>query len=78
MAFWRRKKEDRFITLGLSDTAPAAPAAETSPVTGEQLQPPAAAPAIEAPAHAFPAVEPTTTGGEPTPVPHIEAGGTSS
>ena len=77
MAFWRRKKEDRFITLGLSDagTAAARPA-ETPPATGEQLQPPTGAPAVEAPTPAFPAVEPTATGGEPTPLPHVEAGGT--
>ncbi|HLL74310.1 MAG TPA: signal recognition particle-docking protein FtsY [Pyrinomonadaceae bacterium] len=74
MAFWRRKKEDRFITLGLSDTAPAAPA-ETSPVTGERLQPPTGAPAVETLAPAMPAIEPTATGGEPTPAPHVEAGG---
>jgi fused signal recognition particle receptor len=73
MAFWRRKKEDRFITLGLGG---AAPAAETSPTTGERLQPPTGAPAVGVPAPALPAIEPTATGGEPTPVPHVEAGGT--
>jgi fused signal recognition particle receptor len=76
MAFWRRKKEDRYITLGLSDAARPAPAAETSPTTGEQLQPPAGAPAVERAAPALPTVEPTATGGEPTPLPHVEAGGT--
>ena len=76
MAFWRRKKEDRFITLGLSDAAPAAPAAETSPTTGERLQPPTGGTAVEVPSPPLPAIEPTATGGEPTPVPFVEAGGT--
>jgi fused signal recognition particle receptor len=73
MAFWRRKKEDRYITLGLSD---AARPAETPAAAGEQLQPPTGAPAAETPAPALPAIEPTPTGGEPTPLPHVEAGGT--
>ena len=76
MAFWRRKKEDRFITLGLSDAGTAARPAETSSATGEQLQPPTGATAGETPAPALPAIEPTATGGEPTPLPHLEAGGT--
>ena len=73
MAFWRRKKEERFITLGLNEPAPAPK--ETPAATGEQLQPPAGAPADARPAPSLPPLEPTPTGGEPTPLPHGEAGG---
>ncbi len=69
MAFWRRKKEDRYITLGLNE--PAAPATEAAqtPVPS----PPPEAPANVAPPAATqtapPALEPVVTGGAPTPMP---------
>ncbi len=71
MAFWRRKKEERFITLGLNEPTPAR--AETPSVTGEQLQPPAGSPASEPDAPSFPTLDPTPTGGDPTPLPRREA-----
>jgi fused signal recognition particle receptor len=61
MAFWRRKKEDRYITLGLNQTAAESP-----------LEPPAGADA-SAPAVAVPpAVEPVPTGAQPSPQPAAE------
>jgi fused signal recognition particle receptor len=63
--FWRRKKEDRFVTLGLNEPSPPA-------VKEAQLEPPAApSPSGEAapvipPA---PALEPAPTGAAPTPPP---------
>jgi len=74
MAFWRRKKQDQFISLGLS--GPAAPAAEeAAPET--RLEPPAAAaPQAETPPPAapLPALEPVPTGAPPTPEPARESG----
>ncbi|HEX8179448.1 MAG TPA: signal recognition particle-docking protein FtsY [Pyrinomonadaceae bacterium] len=61
MAFWRRKKEDRYITLGLNE--PAAPAATEAPPP----EPPAA-PAETRTTSIPPALEPTVTGGPPTPL----------
>jgi fused signal recognition particle receptor len=75
MAFWRRKSNDRYITLGLSEPAPAPapPEKGATDASGAQLQPPAA-PTAPPPAPA-PAIEPTATGGAPTPLPSREAGG---
>ncbi|MCA1643484.1 MAG: signal recognition particle-docking protein FtsY [Acidobacteria bacterium] len=81
MAFWRRKSNDRYITLGLSEPAtaqpPAQPPAQTEAATdasGAQLQPPAAPtqPPASATTPAAPAIEPTATGGAPTPLPTVE------
>jgi fused signal recognition particle receptor len=74
MAFWRRKSNDRYITLGLSEPAPAQPK-EATDASGAQLQPPAA-PTQPPPPTTTPALEPTTTGGAPTPLPTAGKGGT--
>jgi fused signal recognition particle receptor len=80
--FWKRKKEDRYITLGLNqpgaaveqEAAEATPA-ETAPAV--RLEAPAgtdaATPSLE-PVAAAPAVEPVTTGAQPTPQPSAETG----
>ena len=73
MAFWRRKKEDRYITLGLNEpltpvekeatTTNAQPAARPEPpanLSDTQADAPAVVPTL-------PALEPTVTGGAPTP-----------
>lgn len=73
MAFWRRKKEDRYITLGLNE--PRTPAEKEAAATNA---PPAARPeppanlsnpqaGASAVAPTLPALEPTVTGGAPTP-----------
>ena len=75
MAFWRRKKEDRFITLGLNE--PAAGGAPEAPdeTANTRLEPPAghaaAPPAATTPQ---PTLEPTATGGAPTPPPLRDEG----
>jgi fused signal recognition particle receptor len=69
MAFWRRKKEDRYVTLGLNQ-----PAAPTEDV---KLEPPAGADAAtraHEPIAAPPAVEPVPTGAAPAPQPAAAAG----
>ena len=76
MAFWRRKSKDQFITLGLNEPAPAAPREEARPATApesskERLQPPAAL-GQERVETAAPPIEPTPTGGAPTPPPTSE------
>ena len=69
--FWRRKKEDRFVTLGLNQPATAEERAETKEETPEtRLEPPAGEhtqtrEAIAPP----PAVEPVPTGAQPSPQP---------
>ncbi|HEX8633639.1 MAG TPA: signal recognition particle-docking protein FtsY [Pyrinomonadaceae bacterium] len=74
MAFWRRKKEDRYITLGLNEPLkPAAPEPATAAdERAARPEPPAnlgaAADTASAPTPAVPAIEPTVTGGAPTPV----------
>ncbi|HEX8473462.1 MAG TPA: signal recognition particle-docking protein FtsY [Pyrinomonadaceae bacterium] len=81
MPFWRRKKEDRFITLGLNEPSAtpavkkederAAEPTETREAVSARLEPPAH-PATEATLEAAPlspAIEPTATGGAPTPPP---------
>jgi len=77
MAFWRRKKEDRYITLGLNE--PLKPAAK-EPATderGAQPEPPANLDATTKTASvvapASPPLEPTVTGGAPTPLPQERA-----
>jgi fused signal recognition particle receptor len=75
MAFWRRKSNDRYITLGLNEPAPAQPK-EATDASGAQLQPPAA-PTQPPPSTTTPAIEPTTTGGAPTPLPTVEKDGTA-
>jgi fused signal recognition particle receptor len=69
--FWRRKKEDRYITLGLNEPA-APPTAEEPARTTTPLEPPAGpSPADEANAIdlAPPEIEPVPAGGAPTPLP---------
>jgi fused signal recognition particle receptor len=73
MAFWRRKKEDRYITLGLNQPSgePEQPAAEV------RLEPPAGADGstqAREPVALPPAVEPVTTGAQPAPQPAAESG----
>lgn len=71
MAFWRRKKNDTFITLGLNKPTPATrERAETVPPTA-QLEPPAASTgeAVSPDIASSIAVEPTVTGDAPTPAP---------
>jgi fused signal recognition particle receptor len=73
MAFWRRKKEDRYITLGLNQ-----PAAESEVPAGEaRLEAPAGADAAaqaREPVAVPPAVEPVPTGAQPAPQPAAESG----
>jgi fused signal recognition particle receptor len=78
MAFWRRKKEDRYITLGLNQPG-AEPAPETpaAPDAEARLEPPAGADAAalaREPAAVPPAVEPVPTGAQPAPQPAAESG----
>ncbi|HEX8175410.1 MAG TPA: signal recognition particle-docking protein FtsY [Pyrinomonadaceae bacterium] len=76
MAFWRRKNKEQFISLGLNDPTPARREERPSPppeAPAERLQPPAApgqeSAALQAGA---PHIEPTPTGGAPTPPPANE------
>ncbi|MDQ3584308.1 MAG: signal recognition particle-docking protein FtsY [Acidobacteriota bacterium] len=64
MAFWRRKKEDHYITLGLSGPA-TAPEAKVEPAAASP--PPAAV--------TLPALEPAITGDAPTPTSRVETRG---
>ncbi len=73
MAFWRRKKEDRYITLGLNEPAGETKIETEKPAT---LEPPAKAAATQdaqPPTASIPALEPVPTGGAPTPTPASEA-----
>jgi fused signal recognition particle receptor len=82
MAFWRRKNKDQFITLGLNEPAqPAPPTDESRPAFApesptERLQAPAALGQervdTQTGAAAVPSIEPTPTGGAPTPPPVSE------
>ncbi|HEY0172576.1 MAG TPA: signal recognition particle-docking protein FtsY [Pyrinomonadaceae bacterium] len=82
--FWKRKKEDRYITLGLNQSGADAPAEEASaeqaaPEAKSEagLEPPAvaeAAPSAPPPAVIPPALEPVPTGAQPTPEPAAESG----
>jgi fused signal recognition particle receptor len=69
--FWRRKKEERFVTLGLNQPARADEAAETKGAAAEtRLEPPAGEHAqTREPIATPPAVEPVTTGAQPDPQP---------
>jgi fused signal recognition particle receptor len=68
MAFWKRTNKDRFVTLGLNTPAePATSTSQPSPIAKEALEAPAAVD-LEAPTRKL-ILEPTTTGGGPTPVP---------
>jgi fused signal recognition particle receptor len=70
MAFWRRKKEDRFVTLGLNEPA-SAPAGKA-----ERLEPPdsAARDAGTPTAITPPDIEPVATGAAPAPPPATQTG----
>jgi fused signal recognition particle receptor len=78
--FWRRKKEDRYITLGLNQPGAEAPAPEPAPEASAPettLEPPAvadAAPGAPSAAAVPPALEPVPTGAQPTPEPAAESG----
>jgi hypothetical protein len=75
MAFWRRKKEDRYITLGLNQPGAEAPAEQPGPEA--RLEPPAGADGstqAREPVAAPPAVEPVPTGAQPAPQPAAESG----
>ena len=78
--FWRRKKEDRYITLGLNQPGAEATAEESAPETSApeaKLEPPAiadATPSAPAAAAVPPALEPVPTGAQPTPEPAAESG----
>ena len=81
--FWKRKKEDRFVTLGLN-TPPSQtlepPAADEAATQTTAKTPEATREAGDAAAQtrdavaAPPAVEPVPTGGQPTPQPAAESG----
>src|SRR5687768_17386627 len=72
--FWRRKKEDRYVTLGLNQ--PAAEAAKDEAAASEaRLEPPANEGATAVPPLAVPpAIEPVPTGAQPSPEPATESG----
>ncbi|HEV7842383.1 MAG TPA: signal recognition particle-docking protein FtsY [Pyrinomonadaceae bacterium] len=81
MAFWRRKSKDQFITLGLNEPATPARVEERTATVApeaarEELQTPAAlsqgTAARQTEAVAPPSIEPTPTGGGPTPLPANE------
>ena len=73
MAFWKRKNKERFITLGLNEPSPNAPAEhiEAADKTSLPLEPPAgpsqASVAQETAPLSPPALEPVATGAAPTP-----------
>jgi fused signal recognition particle receptor len=71
--FWRRKKEDRFVTLGLNQPAAAEESTEPKGDAAEpRLEPPAGSTAAERarePVAPPPAVEPVATGAQPDPQP---------
>ncbi|HEX3557893.1 MAG TPA: signal recognition particle-docking protein FtsY [Pyrinomonadaceae bacterium] len=74
--FWRRKKEDRYVTLGLSEAAAERAAEKKEEEARAPLEPPAGAAAHAAlePIVNPPAVEPVPTGATPTPQPAAETG----
>jgi fused signal recognition particle receptor len=75
MAFWRRKKEDRYITLGLNQPATEAPAEK--PSDEAPLEPPAGADGstqAREPVNVPPDIEPVPTGAQPAPQPAAESG----
>jgi fused signal recognition particle receptor len=72
--FWRRKKEDRFVTLGLNQPAAEERAEPTEAAAEPRLEPPAGEQAQARTDVAAPpaAVEPVTTGAQPGPQPAAE------
>ncbi|HEX8459083.1 MAG TPA: signal recognition particle-docking protein FtsY [Pyrinomonadaceae bacterium] len=86
MAFWRRKKEDRYITLGLNEPLkPAEREQATDDATMARPEPPAnlsatkeTASAAGAGTPAPPRIEPTATGGSPRPLPLERTAGDTS
>jgi fused signal recognition particle receptor len=80
--FWRRKKEDRYITLGLNQPGAVeqeeAQATHAEAASEVRLEAPAGADAAAAqllePVGSAPAVEPVTTGAQPAPQPSTETG----
>jgi fused signal recognition particle receptor len=79
MAFWRRKKEDRYITLGLNEPAAVPPVEERAgPTTERDLEPPAADATRPEPVAIPPVVEPVPTGAQPSPQPAAESGLTNA
>jgi fused signal recognition particle receptor len=79
MAFWRRKKEDRYITLGLNQPAaePVPQVEPERPAAEARLEPPAGADGSTQAHEPFavpPAVEPVPTGAQPAPQPAAESG----
>ena len=72
--FWRRKKEDRFVTLGLSEAAAEQALEKKEGAAPAPPEPPAGAPAASEAAVNPPAVEPVPTGAPPTPQPAAETG----
>jgi fused signal recognition particle receptor len=77
MAFWRRKKEDRYITLGLNQSSAESEAATEKAESEARLEPPAGADGstqAHEPVPVQPAVEPVPTGAQPAPQPAAESG----
>ncbi|HEV7860296.1 MAG TPA: signal recognition particle-docking protein FtsY [Pyrinomonadaceae bacterium] len=78
MAFWKRKNKERYITLGLNESAaPPQPTEQAAPpLKPETLEPPAATTTEARPAQEVipqtPALEPAVTGQGPTPTPASE------
>src|ERR1700760_2268300 len=81
--FWKRKKEDRFVTLGLNtppSETPERPAAEeaateaTVKTPGATQEPASAATQTLDAVATPPAIEPVPTGGQPAPQPAAESG----
>jgi fused signal recognition particle receptor len=84
MAFWRRKKEDRYITLGLNEPAQkpseerAAPASQPEPPLERPAADASVAPSTSEPSVTQPSIEPVATGAQPTPTPASESALTGS
>jgi fused signal recognition particle receptor len=72
--FWRRKKEDRFVTLGLSEAAAEQALDKQDEATTPPLEQPAGSAAAREATVIPPAVEPVPTGAPPTPPPAAETG----
>jgi fused signal recognition particle receptor len=72
--FWRRKKEDRFVTLGLTEAAAEQALEKKEEAATPPLEPPAGAAAAREAAVNPPAVAPVPTGATPTPQPAAETG----
>jgi fused signal recognition particle receptor len=72
--FWRRKKEDRFVTLGLSEAAAEQALEKQEEAATPPLEQPAGSAAARGATIIPPAVEPVPTGAPPTPPPAAETG----